>query len=248
MAAVWPEGVGRVVLDTVDSTNEEARRRAEAGETGPLWIMARQQTAGRGRRGRAWSGPSGNLAATCLMRPDGGPALAALHSFAACLAVSDLFEALAPGVPVAVKWPNDALLNGRKAAGVLLEGSGTGQGVAWLAVGIGVNLASHPGPEPEAWPATSILAETGRAPDPEAALTLLAAAFARWSALLAREGFAPLRAAWLARAARLGQKVVARLPRETVEGIFTDLDDSGALVLSQGGRLRAIQAADVYFA
>jgi BirA family biotin operon repressor/biotin-[acetyl-CoA-carboxylase] ligase len=248
MEAGWPQGVRRVALDTVDSTNEEARRRAEAGEDGPLWIMAHRQTAGRGRRGRAWSGPSGNLAATCLMRPDGGPAQAALHSFAACLAVADLFEALAPGVPVALKWPNDALLNGRKAAGVLLEGSGTGQGVAWLAVGIGVNLASHPDPEPEAWPPTSIAAETGRAPDPEAALAVLAAAFARWADLLATQGFAPLRAAWLARAARLGQKVVARLPRETVEGIFADLDASGALVLSQGGRLRHIQAADVYFA
>lgn len=244
----WPAGYRQVTLDSVDSTNEEARRRAEAGAEAPLWIMARTQTAGRGRRGRAWSGPSSNLTATCLLRPEGSAAQAALHSFAACLAVADLFETVAPGVPVALKWPNDALLNGRKAAGVLLEGSGTGQGVAWLAVGIGVNLARHPEPEPEAWPATSVCAETGEAPDPEAALTILAAAFAHWADMLHREGFPPLRAAWLARAARLGQKVVARLPRETVEGVFADLDADGALVLSQAGRLRRIQAADVYFA
>jgi BirA family biotin operon repressor/biotin-[acetyl-CoA-carboxylase] ligase len=244
----WPAGVGRVVLDRVDSTNEEARRRAEAGEPGPLWITAREQTAGRGRRGRAWQAPPGNLAATCLLRPRGTAAEAALVSFAACLAVADLFETLAPGVPVGLKWPNDALLNGRKAAGVLLEGAGEGRGVAWLAVGIGVNLAAHPPAEPGAWEATSILAETGRTPDADAALQVLADAFARWTALMDRAGFAPLRSAWLARAARLGQKVTARLPRETVEGVFADLAPDGSLVLSQDGRLRRIQAADVFFA
>ena len=244
----WPEGWGRVVLDTIDSTNEEARRRAEAGAAAPLWIMAREQTAGRGRRGRRWTAPSGNLAATALLRPTTGPATAALHSFAACLAVADMLDTLAPGADVALKWPNDALLNGRKVAGVLLEASGSGRSVDWLAVGIGVNLAGHPAVEPGAWPATSIAAETGQAPPAEAALEHVAEAFAGWSGRVARVGFAPLRAAWLARAARLGQKMVARLPRETVEGVFADLDADGALILSQAGALRRIQAADVFFA
>jgi BirA family biotin operon repressor/biotin-[acetyl-CoA-carboxylase] ligase len=231
----------------LDSTSDEAQRRAAAGEPGPLWIAARRQTAARGRRGRAWAAPEGNLSVTCLMRPQGSPAEAALHSFAACLAVAELFDALAPGATVALKWPNDALLNGRKAAGVLLESAGAGARVDWLTVGVGVNLAHHPEPEPGAWPPTSVAAEIGAAPDPETALTLLAARFARWAGRLSAEGFAPLRAAWLARAARLGEKVAARLPRETVEGVFADLDESGALVLAQGGGFRRIQAAEVFF-
>jgi BirA family biotin operon repressor/biotin-[acetyl-CoA-carboxylase] ligase len=244
----WPDGIDRVVLDAVDSTNEEARRRAEAGEAGPLWIMARRQTAGRGRRGRAWSAAEGNLAATCLMRPAMTPADAALLSFAACLAVAELFETVAPGCRVALKWPNDALLNGGKAAGVLLESAGSGRRLDWLAVGVGVNLAHHPAPEEGAWRPTSVRAETGGAPEAETALEVLASAFARWSGALAAQGFAPLRDAWLARAARLGEKVEARLPRETVEGVFADLDPSGALVLSTAAGPRRIQAADVFFA
>jgi BirA family biotin operon repressor/biotin-[acetyl-CoA-carboxylase] ligase len=245
----WPPGTGLLILDATDSTNEEARRQAAAGAPVPLWIMARRQSAGRGRQGRRWEDPGGNLFATCLLRPAMPPASAALLSFAACLAVADTFAALAPDVPVALKWPNDALLNGRKAAGVLLEGSGDGQGMAWLAVGIGINLANAPPQAPEGWPPTSLAAETGTPPpEPEAALAMLAVAFARWAGQLEAEGFEPLRRAWLARAARLGEKVTARLPRETVEGVFTDLDASGALVLSQAGRLRSIQAADVFFA
>jgi BirA family biotin operon repressor/biotin-[acetyl-CoA-carboxylase] ligase len=243
----WPEGVGRVVLDAVDSTNEEARRRIAAGAQTPLWIMGLRQTEGRGRRGRVWDGPLGNLAATCALRPDMPPARAALLSFAACLSVAELFETVAPGAEITLKWPNDALLNGRKAAGVLLESAGSGSRMDWLAVGIGVNLAHHPEPEPGGWPPSSVAAETGRAPDPEAALEILAQRFAHWSATLEREGFQPLRAAWLARAARLGQKITARLPRETVEGVFVDLDADGALALSTQTGVRRIQAADVFF-
>lgn len=246
--ARWPAGVGLLRLETVDSTNDEARRQADAGAPAPLWIVAQRQTAARGRRGRAWVAPDGNLFATCLLRPRGGARNAALLSFAACLAVADMFQAVAPGVGVALKWPNDALLNGRKAAGVLLEGAGAGGDLAWMAVGIGVNLAHHPEPAPEAWPPTSVAAETGGAPAPDDAMLALADSFAHWSGVLEREGFQPLRAAWLARAARLGQKLIARLPNETIEGVFADVDHEGALVLSRGGALRRIQAADVYFA
>lgn len=226
---------------------DEARRLAEAGEPAPFWIMAHRQTRGRGRQGRAWSVLPGNFAGCCYLRPAMPPARAALMSFAASLALADMFEALAPGVPVALKWPNDTLLNGGKAAGVLLESTGGGaQGTA-LVIGIGINLAAAPPRAPEGWEPTSIAAQTGRAPTPEEALDHLAPALHRWIAVLQVEGFAPLRAAWLARAARLGEKVVARLPHETVTGIFTDLDDSGALLLSVEGQVRAIHAADVFF-
>ena len=244
----WPAGVGRVALDCVDSTNEEARRRAGAGDRGPLWISAARQTAARGSRGRSWSTEDGALAATCLMPWTGRPAReAALMSFCACLAVADMLAALAPLARVALKWPNDALLNDRKVAGVLLESAGDGRGVGWLAVGVGVNLAAAPPAEPGGWEPTSVRAETGAAPDPDAALTLLASALARWSDTLAAQGFGPVRAAWLARATRLGAPITVRLPRETLPGVFADLAEDGALVLNQDGATRRIHAADVFF-
>ncbi len=242
----WPPGLGLVILDETGSTNDEARLRAEAGEPGPLWVMARRQVKGRGRGGRAWGEAPGNLYATLLLRPEGGAAEASLLSFAACLAIAELFEAA--GGRAALKWPNDALLNGGKAAGVLLEGSGRGGAMDWLAVGCGVNLVSHPPAAPEAaHPPTDLLAETGRRLEPEAALAILAAGFERWRRRLAAEGFAPLRDAWLARAARLGQPIEARLPRERVNGLFEDVDAEGALVLRTAAGLRRIHAADIYF-
>lgn len=242
----WPEGTDLLTLEQTDSTNAEARRRI--GAPRPLWITAQNQTSGRGREGRPWASPPGNLAATLLLPSDRAPADLARHAFHAGLAVADLFDALAPGVPVAMKWPNDALLNGKKAAGVLLESFGPGGGhAANLAIGIGVNLAHHPDPGETRWPPTSVKAETGRDTDPADALTLLATALARWLAIEATQGFAPVRAAWLARAARLGQPIEARLPRESVTGRFEDLDSDGALVLRTQTGLRRIAAADVYF-
>lgn len=247
-APPWPDGVGRIVLDTVDSTNAEAARRAAAGEAGPVWIMARRQTAGRGRLGRVWASPEGNLAATLLLRPALAPGAAAQLSFVACLAAADLLAALAPEARVGLKWPNDPLLNGRKAAGVLLESAGAGARLDRMAVGVGVNLAAPPelsALRPGGTPATDVLAEGGRAAPPEEALAILAAAFARWQGRHARDGFAPIRAAWLARAEGLGRPVAARAGSETVRGTFEDMDDTGRLVLWDGARHRRIAAADL---
>ncbi|MDT8343633.1 MAG: biotin--[acetyl-CoA-carboxylase] ligase [Thermohalobaculum sp.] len=242
--AAWPDGVGRLVLDETDSTNAEAHRRA-AGTPGPLWIAARRQTAGRGRSGREWASPEGNLAATLLLRRDDPPAARARLSFHAALAVADLVTALAPAAEVALKWPNDVLLGGAKVSGILLESLG-GRG-ANLAIGIGVNLAHFPPPEATRWPATSIAAATGTAPAPEAALAILAARMADWLARDAQAGFAPIRDAWLARAAHLGRRIEARLPSGTLAGIFEDVTADGALVLATGAGRRVIAAADIHF-
>lgn len=232
-------------FDTLDSTNEEARRRALAGETGPLWLMARAQTAGRGRRGRAWTSRSGNLFATGLYRLDASPAQAANLSFAAALAVGDLAASTVDPGLVRLKWPNDVLVAGRKASGILLESGAHPAGGLWLAVGVGVNLAHHPD-DPER-PATS-LADHGAALEPEVAVERLANAFEHWRGLWSRDGFAPLRQAWLARAWGLGDRCVARLEGETVEGVFADLGPDGALRLDlPGGGRRFISAGDVFF-
>ena len=244
----WPAGVGLAVLDEVDSTNAEAARRARAGEPGPVWIMARRQIAGKGRQGRPWVSPEGNLSATLLMRPDMEPARAAQLSFAACLAVADLFAGAAPTAAVRLKWPNDALLNGRKAAGVLLESAGGGPRPDWLAIGIGVNLARVPddsmrGPVPP----TSLAAEGGTPLGPEAALARLAPAFERWRTRHAEDGFQALRAAWLARATGLGQRIEARLPQGVITGVFEDVDEQGHLVLRRPTGRQRIAAADLVF-
>lgn len=241
----WPPGAGLVRLEAVDSTNAEARRRAEAGEAGPLWITAARQTAGRGRRGRVWETNEGNLAATLLLKPEAPPQVAAQLSFAAALAVADMAAEFAPDAAVTLKWPNDVLAEGRKLAGILLEAGPQTDGNAWLAIGIGVNLARHP--EGTEFPATSLAALGVTPPAPEAALALLAARFAHWQARWREEGFAPLRAAWLARAEGLGLPIRARLPQGERQGAFVGLDASGALLLQEPGGLSAITAGEVFF-
>lgn len=244
----WPAGVRRIVLDGIDSTNEEARRRADAGEIGPLWIAARRQSSGRGRLGRPWSTEPGNLAATLLMPFAGTPAEAARLGFPAALAVAELLCRFAPGLPVTLKWPNDVLLAGRKASGILLENFGPGEdGRLRVAIGIGVNLAHHPQPRETRWPATSIAAETGDTPDFDAALAELAARVDHWLAVLDRDGFDAVRTAWLARADRLGQPIEARLPRATLTGRFAEIDADGALVLETADGARRIAAGEVHW-
>ncbi|WP_255471094.1 biotin--[acetyl-CoA-carboxylase] ligase [Paracoccus sp. M683] len=249
-ADTWPEGVARHVLDRVDSTNAEAHRLAPS-LSGPAWIMARHQTAGRGRRGRGWSGGEGNFAATLVLRPQGGAAQAARLSFVAALALDQALTAVAgPYARIAIKWPNDVLLNGGKVAGILLESLGSGGGVDVLAIGMGVNLAVAPDPaslEPDAMAPVSLLAETGHVVTQDEFLDLLAPAFAEWQARLRDYGFDPIRTAWLARAARLGETITARTGSDSLTGRFDGIDETGALILQTAEGRKVIPAADVYF-
>ena len=233
-------------LEEVDSTNAEARRRAEAGARGPLWITAERQTAGRGRRGRSWETGAGNLAATYLATTAKPAAEAAQISFVAALAVADLAAAFVPASLVTLKWPNDPLIAGRKAAGILVESGPHPEGL-WLAVGCGVNLATPP--ESPERPAVAF-AEHMRSPPPKPieALEVLAAAFERWRDVWERLGFAPIAEAWTTRAHGLGETCTARLPNETVTGVAEGLDSDGALRLrTAAGAVRRITAGDVFF-
>ena len=236
-----------VVLDEIDSTNAEARRRAEAGEAGPVWLLGLRQTAGRGRRGRVWETGDGNLAATLLMSTDKAPAQAAQVSFVAALAVADLLCAYAPAGLVSLKWPNDPLLGGLKVSGILIESGPRAAGGLWLAVGIGVNLARKPVDAER--PTTALGPHLNISPPrPEAAVELLAAAFERWSDVWERLGFPAIADAWTARAHGLGEPCVARLGAETLEGVAEGLDGDGALRLRlPNGSIRRISAGDVFF-
>ncbi|TPE53885.1 biotin--[acetyl-CoA-carboxylase] ligase [Amaricoccus solimangrovi] len=247
----WPEGVGREILAEIDSTNAEALRRGRAGRPDPAWILSRNQTAGRGRRGRVWQQDPGNFAASLFMLVEGGPTAAAQRSFVAALALFDALVAVT-GRPelFALKWPNDVLLTGGKLAGILLESEMAPRGGVALAVGIGVNLRSAPEARalgPGATRPVSLGESLGGAPTPEEFLDLLAPAFAHWDARLRGEGFAPLRAAWLARAARIGEPIVARLPGRELSGLFETIDADGALVLAAAEGRITLPAADVFF-
>lgn len=236
----WPEGYGRVRHQELDSTNSEARRLAEAGESGPVWISTVRQTAGRGRRGRSWTSGEGNLSATLLLRPTTPAAVTGQVSFVAALATAEMADHFAPLAAITVKWPNDVLADGKKLAGILLEA-----GAGWLAIGIGVNLAQYP--DSTEFPATS-LAQLGIAPpSSEQALTVLAARFAHWYDRWMSEGFDTVRDAWLARASGLGAPIRARLPHETRTGVFEGIDQAGALLLNEQGQVRAIAATEVFF-
>ncbi|MBI1199144.1 MAG: biotin--[acetyl-CoA-carboxylase] ligase [Phenylobacterium sp.] len=233
--------------DELDSTNAEARRRAEAGEAGPVWITAAVQTAGRGRRGRAWSTKRGNLAATLLTTTDRPPGEAAQLSFVAALAACDLADACLGAGVARLKWPNDVLIHGRKAVGILVESGTRSDGRLWLAVGIGINLAHAPTDVER--PATAFADHmAGPPPEPRAALDVLAAAFERWRAAWAMQGFAAIADGWSARATGLGARCEARLPHKTLTGVAEGLDPDGALRLRlDGGGLERITAGDVFF-
>ena len=231
----------------LDSTNAEARRRAEAGEAGPVWITAERQTAGRGRRGRAWETASGNLAATLLFVTDKPTVEAAQVSFLAALAAADLAETCLGAGAARVKWPNDVLVFGQKAVGILVESGTRADGRLWMAVGIGVNLADAP--KDVERPATAFADHMASPPPkPREALDILAAAFERWRRRWEGEGFAPIAAGWTERAHGLGQACEARLPNQTITGVAEGLDPDGALRLRlHDGSLARITAGDVFF-
>ena len=247
----WPEGYGRRVLAEVDSTNAEAARIAP-GLGGPEWILGLRQTRGRGRRGRPWNDPEGNFAATLVMQPTETPDRIALRSFVASLALYDAFVAVTgQTTPFSLKWPNDVLLNGGKVAGILLESAGmVGGAVSHIAIGIGVNLRHAPTPdqvEPGAVPPKSLLSDTGSEVRPEDFLDCLAPAYARYETQFRSYGFEPIRSAWLARAARIGQTITARTSRDETVGIFETVDSAGNLVLKTSQGSVAIPAAEVFF-
>lgn len=237
-------------FDQIDSTNAEARRRAEAGQTGPVWITAGRQTAGRGRRGRPWTTLDGNLAATLLTSIAKPPAEAAQTAFVAALAVADLCAAFVPPALVRIKWPNDVLVAGAKVGGILIESGTLADGRLWLAVGCGVNLASAPDQTP--YPATCLADHLRQGlsepPTPLEAMGAFAAAFGRWMGVWVDGGFQPVAAAWTERAGGLGGPCVAHLGSETVQGIAEGLDHDGALRLRiASGEVRRITAGDVFF-
>lgn len=237
-----------IALDSVDSTNDEARRLARAGAEDGTLVWARTQTGGRGRGGRRWTSPPGNLYLSLVLRPDCPPSQAAQLGFAAALgARAAIGQALPPMTQLQYKWPNDLLLNGRKVGGVLLETeSAGGAALDWLALGVGLNVASHPEDTP--YPATSLHAEGAPDATVEAVLEAFAREFLVWVNRWLDSGFAPLREAWRAHAKGIGEPIRVRLLQAELHGTFADLDADGALLLRLAdGSERRVTAGDVFF-
>lgn len=246
--------------ESVGSTNALALERAREGDPGNLWVAASQQTGGRGRRGRPWATPPGNLAATLLLVDAFEASHAATLGFVAGLALGDALAAVVPTARVAVgvdganaahdrfelKWPNDVLADGAKLAGILLESTMIDNKRLALAVGIGVNVTSHPQDVP--YPATS-LAELNAQVDAGQLFLALSDAWIdnvrMWNG---GRGLAAIRERWLKHAAGLGAEVSVRSEGRVVRGIFETIDDLCRFVIREddGSRIR-IAAGDVHF-
>jgi len=237
-------GVRHIKYETLGSTNAEALKLARAGERGPLWVSALSQNAGRGRRGSTWTSPRGNLYASLLLSEPSPKPIAPQLSFVAALALHDALCDCAPrlGPLFKLKWPNDLLLGPDKLAGILIEGES--ERTFAVVIGFGVNCVSHP-PD-TAFPATDLLV-AGAAVAPEALFAALAAAMqrrlAQWQA---GEGFAAIRADWLARAAGLGDEIHVRLPEREFSGRFLGLDEAGRLQVEQPNGLTTVTAGEVF--
>ena len=248
-APALPPPFRLVAEDRIDSTNAAARRMAGADAPHGTVVWALEQTGGRGRRGRGWRSPRGNLYASVLLRPRTDLRAAGQLGFAAALGLAEVVAGVLPaGRAVALKWPNDVLIGERKVAGILLESVADAAGrPAGVVLGMGLNIAEAPGET--AFPATSLVAEgapAALAPGDVLAEVVprLGAYFDAWE----REGFAPLREAWLRRARGVGAPVTVRLPDRTLAGTFLDLDPDGALVLRRdSGMEQRIHVGDVFF-
>ncbi len=241
-----PPGYRLLALEAVGSTNEEARRLAKAGEKSDLWVVARTQSAGRGRRGRHWVSEPGNFFGSLLLRPRSNHKEIANLSFVAAVALHETFAEISGGqVIIECDWPNDVLVGGTKVAGILLESSFSGKSVPdWVVIGIGVNLIG--GPELERHAFVSLEQVGIKSVTPSAFLEKLAVAMQNWLDIWWKSGFEPIRTAWLARAAGLGERIVVRYGKEVARGVFADLSESGALILAlPDGSRRQILAADV---
>ena len=230
-----PAGHRLIHFERIDSTNAEARRLAEGGERGPLWIWSDEQTGGRGRRGRTWVSEPGNLYVTCLFQTAAAVVAVAQVSFVAAIAVHDLASNLLPKEKLFLKWPNDVLRDGAKFCGILAEVVAANP--TRVALGCGINLAHAPGGMP--YPVTALGGEFA----PDSILPKLALSLWNWLEIWDEgRGFPAIRKAWLERADGVGKEVSV----DGTIGRFEGLDSEGALLMTlSDGTQRQIHAGDV---
>lgn len=239
MRAVVSAPPGIVRLAAAESTQAVAFQLAADGAPDGTVVVADHQSAGRGRRGRAWiDAPGSSLLASILVRPALAPALWPAFSLTTAVAVGEVLRRLT-GLEARLKWPNDVLVGDRKIAGILVESRAGAEPL--LVIGVGINLAQREFPPELAARATSVALETGQAPPRDAVLVAVLAEFAAWRRRLEGEGFAPVRARWLALADTIGRHVSV----DVVSGVAVDLAPDGALLIEEDGRVRRIVAGEI---
>jgi BirA family biotin operon repressor/biotin-[acetyl-CoA-carboxylase] ligase len=241
-----PEGYRLVHFSEIDSTNAEALRQAAQGERGPIWYWADRQLQGRGRLGRAWESKTGNLYATLLVTREMKAVQAGSLSMAAALGILKTFKAYLPdGVSVELKWPNDVLLDGKKAAGILVE-SGLQANLMFFAIGCGMNLLHAP--HGTRYGAAS-LADKGVRVAPQTVFETLAGEMDQiWRMWDGGAGFPSLKPLWLKHAKGLGQPIRVIFAERTIEGYFEGLGENGSLLLRNRGGTQEFHAGEVSFA
>ncbi|MGE4351106.1 MAG: biotin--[acetyl-CoA-carboxylase] ligase [Bdellovibrionales bacterium] len=232
-------------FDTIDSTSTVAKQAAQEGAPEGLVIRALSQTAGKGRQGRPWISPKGNLYLSVLLRPNCTPQQAGHFSFATALAVFNAIAEVHSDEKLSLKWPNDVLLGGAKISGILLDISADGADkVEWLVAGIGINVAHAPEVDQTAYPTTSLSAQ-GCTVDPDVLFEAFLRSFHHWILTLRHDGFDPIRRAWLTDAHR--GPMAIRLPQSEINGNFAGMDPDGGLILRLvDGSERVVHAGDVF--
>lgn len=244
-----PKGFTLHHVGTIGSTNDEAARLAVSGASSGTIVLADQQSKGRGRLGRTWQSAPGNLHASIILRPDCTLQAASELSLLAGVALTELLALHGPDdLNVALKWPNDVLIDGGKVAGILLEsGADKGGRLAYVIIGIGVNIAWSP--DDMAYPVTSLATAGFAAQLPKDWLFAYASSLDIWLDRWQRGGFSVVRDAWRARSYGLGSPIRLRLGREDIDGRFVDLTEGGALLIEgTDGTRRELTAGDVVFA
>ena len=248
-------GWGLRVHETLPSTSDLLIALAEAGEPEGLAVLARRQSAGRGRQGRGWDSSAGNLHLSVLLRPATAPRLLPQWSLLAAVALAEALSYCLPEVQrdrLTLKWPNDLLLDGAKCAGILVDAGRAPDGGAWAVIGFGANLAHAPdlpgratvslaaaGPPGLERPGLEILGV-------ESVAHRLLDALDRWRRVRLLEGFAPVRAAWMARGPRPGTLLTVRgAGGGPVSGRYEGLAEDGGLLLATGGRVHAFHAGEL---
>lgn len=224
------------------STNADMLMLARDGAAEGDWLFADRQLAGRGRQGREWESPAGNIYASSLVRHRAGDPPAATLALVAGIAVHDVLTSLLSAASPVIKWPNDVVVDGAKIAGILLEREGDA-----VVIGIGINLASHP--EDIGRPATSVAAQGGAVIGVRTVVDQLAEALKTWIARWRSNGIGAITAAWMERAHPVGTALRAEVsPGERLSGTFDGLDASGALRLRLAtGAISLVHAGDVFF-
>ena len=230
-------------LDLIDSTNDHAKKLARNAYPTGLVVWAHEQTAGRGRQGNSWVSIPGNLFMSMILRPRVNAVQVGQISLLTGVAVANVLASFVPAAhQISLKWPNDVYVNGKKIAGVLIETESQGQlRLPWVVIGIGVNITAAPEGAISLHDIGVDSYEAGHV------LEFLSRELQLLVKLWEQEGFAPIRAAWLERAYRLGQTITARLPKETLTGVFEGLDDTGALLITGAdGRRQSINTGEVF--